>query len=78
MNLAGTKVVIAAIPLKECIKFPGIKDGRLFRKNVRQFMGLNNRVNKSIKSTIYSDRYQYLRMLAKKIIVSMAFWLTMI
>lgn len=58
MNCAGTKVVIAAIPLKECIKFPGIKDGRLFRKNVRQFMGLNNRVNKSIKSTIYSDRYR--------------------
>lgn len=58
MNCAGTKVVIAAIPLRECIKFPGIKDGRLFRKNVRQFMGLNNKVNKSIKSTIYSDRYR--------------------
>ena len=58
MNLAGTKIVIAAIPLRECIKFPGIKDQRLFRKNVRQFMGLNNRVNKRIKSTIYSDRYR--------------------
>lgn len=53
---AGTRVVIAAISLKECVKFPGVKDGRLFRKNVRQFMGLSNRVNRSIKSTIYSDK----------------------
>lgn len=58
MELAGTQVVTAAIPLKECTKFPGIKDGRLFRKNVRQFMGSNNRVNKSIKSTIYSDKHK--------------------
>jgi hypothetical protein len=55
-DVAGTHVVVAAIPLKECIKFPGIKDGSLFRKNVRQFMGLSNRVNKEIKSTIYSDK----------------------
>jgi hypothetical protein len=58
MNLAQTKVTIAAIPLKECIKFPGIQDGTLFRKNVRQSLGLNNRVNKAMKSTIYSDRYK--------------------
>jgi len=58
MELAGTQVITAAIPLKECTKFPGIKDGRLFRKNVRQFMGSNNRVNKSIKSTIYSDKHR--------------------
>ena len=56
MGLAETKVAIAAIPLKECIKFPGIKDGTLFQKNVRQSLGLNNRVNKAMKSTIYSDR----------------------
>lgn len=42
--------------MKECIKFPGIKDGTLFQKNVRQSLGLNNRVNKAMKSTIYSDR----------------------
>jgi len=58
MKVAGTHAITAAIPLKECIKFPGIKDGTLFRKNVRQSLGLNNRVNKSIKSTIYSDRYR--------------------
>ena len=56
MGLAETRVAIAAIPLKECIKFPGIKDGTLFQKNVRQSLGLNNRVNKAMKSTIYSGR----------------------
>lgn len=55
-EIAETQVVLAAIPLKECIKFPGVKDGSLFRKNVRQFMGLSNRVNKEIKSTIYSGK----------------------
>jgi hypothetical protein len=58
MKVAGTHVIIASIPLKECIKLPGIKDGSLFRKNVRQFMGLSNRVNKEIKSTIYSDKHR--------------------
>jgi len=58
MEVARTHAIIAAIPLKECIKFPGIKDGTLFQKNVRQSLGLNNRVNKSIKSTIYSDRHR--------------------
>ncbi len=58
MQVAGTHTITAAIPLKECIKFPGIKDGTLFQKNVRQSLGLNNRVNKSIKSTIYSDKHR--------------------
>jgi hypothetical protein len=58
MQLAGTQVIIAAIPLRECVRLPGIRDGTLFRKNVRQFMGLNNTVNKSIKATIYSDRHR--------------------
>lgn len=56
MELAGTKVAIAAVSLKECVKFPGIRDGTLFQKNVRQSLGLNNTVNKAMKSTIYSDR----------------------
>lgn len=58
MNIAGTQAIIAAIPLKECISFPGIKDGTLFQKNVRQSLGLNNAVNKGIKNTIYSDKYK--------------------
>ena len=31
MQIGATRAVIAAIPLKECIKIPGIKDGTLFR-----------------------------------------------
>jgi hypothetical protein len=58
VSLGGTKVVIAVVPLSECIKFPGIKDGTLFQKNVRQSLGLSNAVNKGIKSTIYSDRHR--------------------
>lgn len=57
-TIAGTQVVIASVPLKECIKIPGIKDGTLFQKNVRQSLGLSNRVNKGIKSTIYSDNHK--------------------
>ncbi len=56
--IAGTQVVIAVVPLSECIKFPGIKDGTLFQKNVRQSLGLSNVVNKGIKNTIYSDRHR--------------------
>ena len=53
MKLGGTKCVVAALSLEECIGLPGIKDGTLFQKNVRQSLGLNNRVNKGIKATIY-------------------------
>lgn len=55
LKLGNTNVVLAALPLKECIKFPGIKDGTLFKKNVRQSLGLSNQVNKGIKQTIYND-----------------------
>ena len=58
LNLAGTQIVVAAIPLSECINIPGIKDGTLFQKNVRQSLGLNNAVNKGIKNTIYSDKHR--------------------
>lgn len=53
--IGETKVVIAAIPLKECIKIPGIKDGSLFRKNVRQSLGTSNKVNKGIATTLKKD-----------------------
>ena len=58
MRVAEADVILAAIPLRDCVSFPGIKDGTLFQKNVRQSLGLNNRVNKGIKSTIYSDRHR--------------------
>ncbi|HKV13528.1 MAG TPA: AIPR family protein [Reyranella sp.] len=37
------------------MKLPGIKDGTLFQKNVRQSLGTNNAVNKGIRSTILGD-----------------------
>lgn len=55
-EIAGTPVVVAALSLKECIKLPGIKDGTLFQKNVRQSLGSNNVVNKGIRSTITGDK----------------------
>ncbi len=58
LEIAGSKVLIAAIPLRETIKLPGIKDGTLFQKNVRQSLGLSNTVNKGIRQTIYSDKYK--------------------
>jgi hypothetical protein len=58
VEVAGTQVVIAVVPLAECIGFPGIKDGTLFQKDVRQSLGLSNAVNKGIRSTIYSDRHR--------------------
>lgn len=58
MSVAGTQAIVAALPLKECITIPGIKDGTLFQKNVRQSLGLNNTVNKGIKGTIYGDKHR--------------------
>lgn len=55
LTIGGIKAVIAAIPLKECIRIPGIKDGALFRKNVRQSLGNSNKVNKGIARTIRDD-----------------------
>lgn len=55
LEIGDAKAAIVALPLKECIKIPGIKDGSLFRKNVRQSLGLNNKVNKGIAKTLKND-----------------------
>ena len=55
IELNGTRAVLAAIPLKDCVNIPGIKDGRLFRKNVRQSLGNSNKVNKGIAKTIKKE-----------------------
>lgn len=55
LTIDGTKAVIVALPLKDCVKIPGIKDGSLFRKNVRQSLGNSNKVNKGIAHTIKKD-----------------------
>lgn len=57
VDVAGTDVVIAAIPLKEAVKIKGIKDGSLFQKNVRQSLGSSNAVNKRIRQTILGDKH---------------------
>ena len=54
MQLGDTKVVIVALPLRECLRIPGIKDGSLFRKNVRQSLG-SNKVNRGIAKTIKTE-----------------------
>jgi len=58
MDVSGTQAVIAAIQLKNCLNIPGITDGTLFQKNVRQSLGLNNVVNKAIRGTIYGDKHR--------------------
>lgn len=46
------QIVITMLPLAECLRFPGIADGRLFRKNVRQSLGTANKVNRAMRATI--------------------------
>ncbi len=53
---SSANTVIAMLPLTECLKFPGIADGRLFAKNVRQSLGTNNKVNRALKQTIQGER----------------------
>ena len=58
MTLGKTKVAIAALPLRDCLRIPGIKDGSLFRKNVRQSLG-TNKVNKNIMGTIKTEPNEF-------------------
>lgn len=59
MNIGATKAVIAAISIRDCIKIPGIKDGTLFRKNVRQSLGTGNKVNKGIARTLRNNPEEF-------------------
>lgn len=59
LDVANFKSVVAAVPLTECLKLPGIKDGTLFRKNVRQSLGLTNKVNKGLRQTLSSENPQF-------------------
>jgi hypothetical protein len=58
MDVRGTRSVIAALPLKDCLSIPGISDGRLFRKNVRQSLGQSNKVNRGLRQTLEGERIQ--------------------
>jgi AIPR protein len=55
-EMGGAKTIITVLPLSECLRLPGITDGRLFRKNVRQSLGTNNKVNKALRATINGER----------------------
>ena len=59
VDVANFKTVVAAVRLTDCLKFPGIPDGKLFRPNVRQSLGLTNKVNKGMKRTLNGDNPQY-------------------
>lgn len=55
-TIANAQTILTALPLRECLKLPGIADGRLFRKNVRQSLGPNNKVNRALRTTINGER----------------------
>ncbi len=49
---SNVRVILAMLPVAQCLKLPGIADGKLFRRNVRQSLGLNNKVNKELRNTL--------------------------
>lgn len=51
-KINGTKIVTAILKLRDCIKIPGIQDGSLFRKNIRQSLGKTVKVNREIARTL--------------------------
>jgi len=55
-SVGNVQTVLTVLPLRECLKMPGITDGRLFRKNVRQSLGANNKVNRALRATINGER----------------------
>lgn len=55
LQVANYKTVLAAVRLGDVLKLPGVKDQTLFRKNVRQSLGLTNKVNKGLKQTLTGD-----------------------
>lgn len=55
-RVGNVQTVVTVLPLRECLKMPGITDGRLFRKNVRQSLGANNKVNRALRATINGER----------------------
>jgi len=59
VDIANCKTVLATIPLTECMNLPGITDGKLFCPNVRQSLGLTNKINKGMKQTINSDNPEH-------------------
>jgi hypothetical protein len=59
VDIADFKTVLATIPLAECLRLPGIADGKLFRPNVRQSLGLTNKINKGMKQTLNGENPEH-------------------
>src|SRR5205823_5575694 len=59
LDIANFKTVLATISLTECLKLPGIIDGKLSRPNVRQSLGLTNKINKGMKQTLNGESPDY-------------------
>lgn len=57
---SGVRVVLAMLPVAQCLRLPGIADGKLFRRNVRQSLGISNKVNKAMRDTlIHPEKAKY-------------------
>jgi hypothetical protein len=59
LQVANFKTVLAAIKLSDVLRLPGVKDQSLFRKNVRQSLGLTNKINKGLKQTLSGDNAHF-------------------
>jgi hypothetical protein len=57
---ANIRVVLAMVPVERCLKIPGIADGKLFRRNVRQSLGISNKINKAMRDTlVHPEKARY-------------------
>jgi hypothetical protein len=57
---SGVRVVLAMLPIAQCLRLPGISDGKLFRRNVRQSLGISNKVNKAMRDTlVHPEKAKY-------------------
>ncbi len=59
LEVANFKTVLAAVKLSDVLRLPGVKDQTLFRKNVRQSLGLTNKINKGLKQTLIGDNSNF-------------------
>jgi len=59
LQVANFKTVLAAVKLSDVLRLPGVKDQTLFRKNVRQTLGLTNKINKGLKQTLMGDNSHF-------------------
>ena len=55
----GTRAVIAVLPLIQCLNIPGIQNGSLFRKNVRQALSKTTKVNKEITQSLRKSQGEF-------------------